>query len=186
MGHSSGNDLKMNYFVTVLLTVSSVYSYSVFDDEGDKGLCLDPMVTYSVCSAGSNLEMKVPAALEACSNVETRNGKHQTLRQSRNYDESCPSFDEIMGYLSEEFGMEACILQNIGWLDENMNKVEETINEDMNSLMPEFSALISEEEISGCVADTLQEVGMGITNYKCFERTFDNACNDFVYTNYVE
>merc|ERR1711973_433346 len=159
MGHSSGNDLKMNYFVTLLLTVSSVYSYSVFDDEGDKGLCLDPMVTYSVCSAGSNLEMKVPAALEACSNVETRNGKHQTLRQSRNYDESCPSF-------------------------------EETINEDMNSLMPEFSALISEEEISDCVADTLadmaedvegcannftdeemqtlQEVGMGITNYKCF------------------
>merc|ERR1711872_680783 len=211
MGIDISNFLNMKYFITILLTVSTISANSVFEDDESRGLCLEPEATYPLCVAGSNLEMKMPAALDACSNgpdTRRRKGKGKGKGQQNNDEEECPSFDDIIDYVSAEYGFEGCILQSLGWLDENMNENNATIAEDMASLMPEFSSLISEEEISQCVRYTLEDMSndfeacannfdeqqladlsnmaIGIANYKCFERNFDYACNQFVYSQYLQ
>ena len=63
-----------------------------------------------------------------------------------------------MDHLEEKFGMTGCILQTLGWVDQDFEQVNATINEDISTLAPELLENLSEEAINDCVANELDDM----------------------------
>jgi len=113
--------------------------------------------------------------------------------------EGCYSYDEIMEWVEEEYADDACVLQTIGWMDENLDFDEDAIEADVTSLNPVVSAPLFEHHPT-CVAevmdyvedhecastfseeeqDSLMETAEKIASYECFLHLFEQGCMDFL------
>jgi len=114
-------------------------------------------------------------------------------------DEQCYSYDEIMGWVEQEYADDACVLQSIGWMNEDFDFDEATIEADVTSLDPVVTApLFAGHE--DCVnhvmdyvedhecADTFSEEEQNslldtaekIAHYECFLHLFEQGCMDFL------
>ena len=118
-------------------------------------------------------------------------------------DNGCPSFDDIMSMVGEEFMEQSCVLEQIGWIDAYGNEMQDVIEADISTLAQEVQKGLSEEGHAQCVGDTLAEmeekygscadnysrqeendtlleVAYKIASYKCFMRMFMEACDSYV------
>merc|ERR1711915_949104 len=128
---------KMKCFLALVLLSSAAF-VSAFEEEEQSGLCLDPWTLHAICIAGSSLQEKMETAFNSCSNVD----QVMTRKNGKGKGKKCPTFEEIMSYVEEEYAEEGCIMQSIGWLDDNFQEVNSTIMADMESLNPELTSLM--------------------------------------------
>eukprot|EP00088_Acartia_fossae_P011966 TRINITY_DN16105_c0_g1_i1.p1 TRINITY_DN16105_c0_g1~~TRINITY_DN16105_c0_g1_i1.p1 ORF type:complete len:222 (+),score=99.49 TRINITY_DN16105_c0_g1_i1:9-674(+) len=210
----------MKFFIPVLLLASVVLA---FEDEDDyeAGFCLDHKTTGALCLAGSSLADKLPAAFQSCfpgmENMENRKGKRRGKGKKGKMGKrgkmgkmgkECPSFDDIMVWVEEEFSDDGCVLQQIGWMDADGNELKDAVMADLATLNPGVQAGLSEEAMAECAADmladmedkhghcadsyseeelvVLEEMGVRIAEYKCFMEMFQDACSDHIQMEYVE
>lgn len=172
----------------------------------DAGFCLDHKTTGAICLAGSTLADKMPAAFETCFGDMAAAGRRRGGKRGKG--KRCPSFEKIMGWVEEEFMEDGCVLQQLGWIDEEGNEIQDVIDADLATLAPGVQAGLSEDALDECVAETikkmdakyakcadkyneeetatLEEVGVKIASYKCFMGMFKNACGGYIQSEYVE
>ena len=62
------------------------------------------------CLAGSQTGDKVAAAMAACANFDS---------MATREDEMCYSYNDTMAWLYTTYGYDMCILDNMGWFNEN-------------------------------------------------------------------
>ena len=96
------------------------------------------------------------------------------------------------------------MLSQLGWIDGDGQPINQTMTEDIMSLPQEVSAHLTEDAVGECAMemvsqwaedpkharcadkytqeemDRLEEVGMMVANYKCFEYIFNQACQGLV------
>ncbi len=118
------------------------------------------MSIHAICIAGSNLEGKMAEVMATCMNPTQAagrgTGKGTGKGKGKGKNPSCPTFGEISEKLKEKFGLIGCMMQTLGWVNENYEQVKETINEDIASL--NFSIDLSEESIQDCNADEINDI----------------------------
>ncbi len=202
----------MKVFIAILLAASASASFDKDDKEMDAGFCLDHKTTGAICLAGSSLADKMPAAFEACFGGEVAAAGRRRGNGGRGKGGKkgprCPSFDKIMGKVQEKFADEACVLKQLGWIDEEGNELKDAIEADIATLNEKVQFGISEEGVEECVAEimeemdgkyakcadkyteeekaTLEEVGVKIASFKCFMGMFKESCGNFIKVEYVE
>ena len=139
----------------------------------------------------------MPAAWDACfgDNASAAGRKDNGF-------EECPSFDDIMSFVEEEFMDDGCVLAELGWIDEEGNEMQDVIDADLATLAQGVQDGLSEEGHAECVedvlaemdekyskcadqyneeeADTLENVGYKIASYKCFMGMFKEACGNYI------
>merc|ERR1712222_299664 len=109
------------------------------------------------CTAGTNLGDNLAAAFGSCfGDTATMRKVVKKMQLARN-DEQCYSYDEIMQWVQEEYADDACVLQSIGWMNDNFDFNEDAIMSDVSSLNPVVTApLMAGHE--DCVADVMDYV----------------------------
>jgi len=117
---------------------------------------------------------------------------------------SCPSVDSILESIGMKMEEDMCVMAQLGWIDENGAPNNQTMTEDIMSLPEEVSAQLSEEAVEECTMDMmaqwaedpkharcadkyseedmskLEEVGMMVASYKCFQDMFQQSCKSLV------
>ena len=109
--------------------------YYNYDDEANLEATL-------ACTNGTYVGDALMGALDTC--FEERSGSRKkpfsTMMKNRDDDE-CYAFDDIMAWVMQEYGDDACVLQAIGWMDENYALVEDKITTDIMSLPKEVQSV---------------------------------------------
>jgi len=121
---------------------------------------------------------------------------------------SCPTVDSILEKIELEMEQDLCVMSQLGWIDEDGQPINQTMTEDVMSLPQEVSAQLTEDAVGECAmemamematqlaenpkharcadkytqedTDRLEEVGMMVANYKCFQSMFNKACQGLV------
>merc|ERR1712212_1336961 len=198
MGRLSVNMLKL-----VLLAISAA---TVLSNYNDGGLCLSSGEVASLCTAGTPVADKVASAVASCAQ-EPEAGR--ALKKGKGKGKGgkgkkCPTMEEIFEDLEDEYGDDACVYYNMGWLDEEGNVNNDTITMDVMNLPPEVATMITHEEVAQCAEDMmgkmaedkkfkrcsknyseeelslLGDVASLIAGFKCFQDSFNQACGNFL------
>ena len=122
----------------------------------------------------------------------------------------CPSYQDLTAMLTEKKSESDCFLESLGWIDENGEKMNTTVSEDIASLNPAIGDKITEEAIMECAMahmekmakkpkyarcakkyteeqnEALGAIGMDMAAFHCFVKTFDNACKNHIKADYIE
>jgi len=122
--------------------------------------------------------------------------------------QSCPTVDSILEKIELEMEQDLCVMSQLGWIDEDGQPINQTMTEDVMSLPQEVSAQLTDDAVGECAmemamematklaenpkharcadkytqedTDRLEEVGMMVANYKCFQSMFNKACQGLV------
>jgi len=122
--------------------------------------------------------------------------------------QSCPTVDSILEKIELEMEQDLCVMSQLGWIDEDGQPIDQTMTKDVMSLPQEVSAQLTEDAVGECAmemamematnlaenpkharcadkytqedTDRLEEVGMMVANYKCFQSMFNKACQGLV------
>merc|ERR1719273_2396760 len=155
-----------------------------------------------LCTADTDVGDALVGALDTCFGDRSsgRMKPFSTMMKNRKDDE-CYAFDDIMAWVMKEYGDDACVLQAIGWMDENYALVEEKIGADVMSLPEDVSTPILEghekctkealnymdEATSHCEGFytedevvILTDTAKTIAKYECFLHLFEEGCMDFL------
>merc|ERR550519_2766043 len=152
------------------------------------------------CVAGTSLASGLEEAFTACFGDNT--ARYGQARRMERKEDRCYSFQEIMDWVTQEYSDDACVLQSIGWMDDEYNFDNATIMDDLNSLdptvtdpifnkhedcvktvlemmeeeyNPECDSLYTEEE-----AAHLMTLAQHIAGYECFLHLFEEGCTEFI------
>merc|ERR1712242_514882 len=120
----------------------------------------------------------------------------------------CPAFDEIMKMIEEEYETEYCVLQAVGWVDNEGNVDQAVIDSDISSLPAGVQSGLDEDKMKMCVQDMmadmaddlgdcfdefseeqqgmLVEMAEHISSYECFMKSFKYACQDYIKTDVMD
>merc|ERR1712141_126756 len=150
MGTRSTETLDMKLFVVIALAGAAVASPSNRNDDDGAAAALE-------CTAGTNIGDKLANAFSSCFGSMAGMRKDVKRIQLARNDEQCYSYDEIMEWVEEEYADDACVLQTIGWMDENFDFDEDAIEADVTSLNPVVSAPLFEHHPT-CVAEVMDYV----------------------------
>merc|ERR1711892_693617 len=96
------------------------------------GLCLPKENMMMICHAGSALGEKANAAMEVCSAKAESRAKSKG-KGGKGKAPKCPTVDEIMQMVGEEYAGEICVFTELGWMDEDMNSDDELIQADIET-----------------------------------------------------
>ena len=112
--------------------------YYNYDDEANLEATL-------ACTEGTNVGDALMGALETCfgDRSSSRKKPFSTMMKNRKDDE-CYAFDDIMDWVMQEYGDDACVLQAIGWMDEDYALMEDNITSDIESLPEEDQKVIQD------------------------------------------
>jgi len=182
----------MKFFIVIALAGAAVASPSSRNDDDGAAAALE-------CTAGTNLGDNLAAAFGSCfGDAATMRKVVKKMQLARN-DEQCYSYDEIMQWVQEEYADDACVLQSIGWMNDNFDFNEDAIMSDVSSLDPVVTApLMAGHE--DCVAevmdyvedhecadsfteeeqDSLLDTADKIASYECFLHLFEQGCMEFL------
>merc|ERR1712098_970699 len=192
--------------IMLKFAVLAICAATVLSEYSDGGLCLNSGEVAYLCTAGSPVADKVASALAACAEQTEPAGRSLNRRRGKGKGKGkkCPTMDEIFEDIEEEFGDDACVYDAMGWLDEEGNVNNETITMDVMSLPEEVSAMITHEGVAECTEnminyigedptfkrcsnkyseeelDMLSQVGHLIAGFKCFQDSFNEACNSYL------
>merc|ERR1711874_458079 len=174
------NRMKQFLVLVSLVAVSSANPMAV------KGRINDDPSMLFYCVAGTALGGKIEDNYNNCfGEVAMR------IATARNGDE-CPSQEEVMQQITNEYSDDACMLYGIGWIDTSGNWDNDTIAADLGSLDANLVESLDQEGWEGCVAEHTEwavnhpcadaydeyahQVGKMIIDYECFMHFFENAC----------
>ena len=109
------------------------------------GMCLDPMETVGLCTAGTTMGDKLAGAVETCKNYDVttmrkkkpNKGKGKGKKPSKgkgkgkNKPMKCPSVEDIEMWFMEAHAMPLCMFSELGWMDDEMNEIKEVAEADI-------------------------------------------------------
>jgi len=180
--------------------------------DDDEGMCADPMEMGALCVAGTEMGAKMEAAMAECFNMSDvmrkakpgkgKKGKGKGKGGKGGKGKKCPSFDDIIIEIEEETADHRCVMEKMGWMENNGSMVKDVMEADMESLNPALTMRIDEEEIHMCVNETmdmmakegeqcasayneeeieiLSTIGMHIAMAECSHKAFMEACGEYV------
>merc|ERR1712106_595238 len=209
--HTRSSMRSLILILVVSLAVASVQAKFRKGGKGGKpakaepaGLCLSKENMMMICHAGSALGEKANAAMEVCSaNAEARaKSKGKGKGKGKGKAPKCPTVDEIMQMVDEEYAGEICVFTELGWMDEDMNSDDELIQADIETLPNEIAAALSGDEYDQCVAKAeekmasmapecdasyteeemaqLGELVNGDAHTECFKAIFAKSCGSYI------
>ena len=109
--------------------------YYNYDDEAHLEATL-------ACTAGTDVGDALMGALDTCFGDRSSSRKKPFSTMMKNRDDGeCYAFDDIMDWVMQEYGDDACVLQAIGWMDENYALMEDNIASDIMSLPKEVQSV---------------------------------------------
>merc|ERR1712168_962057 len=160
---STTNSTMRSLIVLVLsLAVASVMAKKGKGNEKGKGLCLTEEKMMMICKAGTSLGEKTMAAMETCSDkavAETRaknvNGKGKKPKPNKGKGKGknkCPPVDKLEKMAMDEYAGEICVFKELGWMDSDMNEMEEVIQADIDTLPTEIAEALKGEQYEECLA----------------------------------
>jgi len=176
-------------------------------DDGE-GMCADPMEMGALCMAGTDMGAKMEAAVAECFNMSEvmRKGKPGKGKKGKGgkggKGKKCPSFDDLMIKIEAETADHRCVLEKMGWMENNGTMMKDVMEADMASLNPALTDRINETDIEMCAnktmnmmakegekcassyndeeIETLETIGMHIAMAECSHKAFMKACGDYV------
>merc|ERR1711955_148742 len=102
-----------------------------------------------ICKAGTALGERTMVAMETCSDTavaegRARKGKGNGRKPKPNKGkgkgkDKCPSVDKLEAMAMEKYAGEICVFQELGWMDSDMNEMEEVIQADIDTLPTEIA-----------------------------------------------
>merc|ERR1712002_217816 len=120
----------------------------------------------------------------------------------------CPKVDELEAKAMEEYAGEICMFQELGWMDSDMNEMEEVIQADIDTLPPKIAEALKGDPYAECLAMAedkrknmekkykhcekkydeeekarLDELFTGIAETECFMHVFKKSCGSYVKEN---
>ena len=105
------------------------------DDEADLEATL-------ACTAGTDVGDALMGALDTCFEDRSSGRKKPFSTMMKNRDDGeCYEFGDIMEWVMEEYGDDACVLQEIGWMDEDYALMEDNIKADIMELPEDVQAV---------------------------------------------
>merc|ERR1712203_990321 len=154
MGHQTVQNHPltiMKFFVLFALAGAAVAHPSTRNNDEGAAAAL-------ACTAGTSLGENLATAFSTCFGDDSIATMRKVVKkmQLRNAEE-CYSYEEIMEWVMEEYADDACVLQTIGWMNENFDFNAETIESDVTSLDPVVTAPLFEHH-EGCVAEVMDYV----------------------------
>merc|ERR1719315_25570 len=186
------------------------------EKEEGKGLCLTEENMMMICKAGTSLGERTMSAMETCSDnamAEGRanKGKGKGKKPKPNKGKGkgknkCPSVDKLEKMAMDEYADEICVFQELGWMDSDMNEMEEVIQADIDTLPTEIAEALKGEQYEACLAmaeekmksmdkkykkcqkeydenERLVELFTGIAETECFMAVFKKSCGSYVTNN---
>merc|ERR1712055_1256961 len=153
------------------------------------------------------------AAMETCSDnavaeARAKKGKGKKPKPNKGKGKGknkCPSVDKLEKMAMDEYADEICVFQELGWMDSDMNEMEEVIQADIDTLPNEISEALKGDEYEDCVLKAeekmksmdkkykkcedkyddedkarLVELFTGIAETECFKVVFKNSCESYV------
>merc|ERR1719312_2254315 len=172
-----------------------------------------------MCSAGSSLGERTMAAMEACSDnavAEERAKKPKPNKPNKpnkgkgkgKGKDKCPPVEEIEKWAMKKYAGEICVFQELGWMDSDMNEMEEVIQADIDTLPTEIAEALKGDQYEECLAVAeekmksmekkykkclkkydeeekarLDELFTGIAETECFMTVFKKSCGSYVKNN---
>merc|ERR1712088_216623 len=154
------------------------------------------------CTEGTDVGEALKGALQTCFGERSSSRKKPFSAMMKNRkDDECYAFEDIMDWVMQEYGDDACVLQEIGWMDENYAMMEDKIISDVMSLPEDVKKPIVEghEECTKAVLKymdelashcdgfyndeelaTLNDMATMIAKYECFLHLFEEGCMKFL------
>merc|ERR1712168_480999 len=122
--------------------------------------------------------------------------------------DKCPSVDKLEAMAMEKYAGEICVFQELGWMDSDMNEMEEVIQADIDTLPTEIAEALKGDQYEECLAMAeekmkrmekkykkcmekyddeekarLNELFTGIAETECFMAVFKKSCGSYVKNN---
>merc|ERR1719341_2816647 len=115
-------------------------------------------------------------------------------RKQPGKNQRCPSFKKLMSEIEDDFAEEACVLFNLGWIDEQGNPNDTATMADIMTLEPALLKKLAKSPMAKKCAKKysetqqakLEEAVGGIVGFRCFMAHFTDACREFVTETYIE
>merc|ERR1719348_2469015 len=137
-----------------------------------------------ICKAGTALGERTIAAMETCSNTavaegRARKGKGNGKKPKPNKGkgkgkDKCPSVDKLEAMAMEKYAGEICVFQELGWMDSDMNEMEEVILADIETLPTEIKEPLMGDEYEECLLMAEEEMKSMDKKYKkCMKKYND-------------
>merc|ERR1712212_1125468 len=168
LNYSSTTNSTMRSLIIVLVLSLALVSVMAKKEKGKgkgekeegKGLCLTEEKMMMICKAGTSLGEKTMAAMETCSDkavAEARrgNGKEKKPKPNKGKGKGknkCPSVDKLEKMAMDEYAGEICVFKELGWMDSDMNEMEEVIQADIDTLPTEIAEALKGEQYEACLA----------------------------------
>merc|ERR1711892_1104930 len=196
MGYITVSQTNLNSmkFLCILLIAAPAFCLpSPSNRQTDIGM-MDPAEATLMCTAGTEVGAKLEQAFSNCMSPPA--GRKSLMR------DGCPSFSDIMDWVESKYSDDACILSEIGWMNNDYSFNEETIMADIGSLDATVAAPITEDAMAECAAEKIEEmtsdaseclsayseeemqqlsqVGTQIAHYECFLELFEEGCTDYL------
>merc|ERR1712121_414958 len=148
----------------------------------EKGLCLTEEHMMMMCKAGTALGERTMAAMETCfgnavAEGGAKKGKGKGNKPKPNKGKGnkpkCPKVDELEAKAMEEYAGEICMFQELGWMDSDMNEMEEVIQADIDTLPPKIAEALKGDPYAECLAVAEEKRKNMEKKYKHCEKKYD-------------
>merc|ERR1719206_917991 len=170
-----------------------------------------------ICKAGTALGERTMAAMETCSDNAMAEGRAKKGKPKPNKPnkgkgkgkgkDKCPPVDDIEKWAMEKYAGEICVFQELGWMDSDMNEMEEVIQADIDTLPTDIADALKGGDYEDCLAMAkekmksmdkkyncegkydeeekarLDELFTGIAETECFMHVFKKSCGSYVKNN---
>merc|ERR1739846_285306 len=100
---------------------------------------------------------KTMAAMETCSDkavaeARAKKGKKPKPNKGKGKGKNkCPPVDKLEKMAMDEYAGEICVFQELGWMDSDMNEMEEVIQADIDTLPDEIKEPLKGDEYEECL-----------------------------------
>merc|ERR1712002_218782 len=135
-----------------------------------------------ICKAGTALGERTMAAMETCSDTtvaegRARKGKGNGKKPKPNKakgkgKDKCPSVDKLEAMAMEKYAGEICVFQELGWMDSDMNEMEEVIQADIDTLPLEIAEALKGDDFEQCLVMAEEKMKSMDKEYKHCEKKY--------------
>merc|ERR1712203_456872 len=95
--------------------------------------------------------------------AKTGNGKGKKPKPNKGKGKGknkCPSVDKLEKMAIDEYAGEICVFKELGWMDSDMNEMEEVIQADIDTLPTEIAEALNGDQYEECLAMAEEKMKM--------------------------
>merc|ERR1712228_153752 len=85
----------------------------------------------------------------------------------------CPSVDKLEKMAMDEYADEICVFQELGWMDSDMNEMEEVIQADIDTLPDEIAEALKGDDFEQCLEKAKEKMKSMDKKYKKCDDKYD-------------